>query len=361
MNKIVIVTNNMGAGGAERVIAQLVNYFTNSNIECFIIQLSKGEVFYTLDSKVTVNSIGKKSNNSLINKIKTFKELRKKITLIKPDVVLAMPEEVGIYTLPALFNTKIPVVVSERNDPKVMPWKKISRVCRVIFYPLASGFVFQTNQAANFFPDRIKSKGVILPNPLDLNRIPELKFKTRSKEIVGAGRLDIQKNFYQLIKSFKKFHEKHQDYVLKIYGEGPLREELIDYAMSVLPEGTFEFPGQDPNLLQSMCDSKMFILSSKYEGMPNILIEAMAMGMPVISTNCPSGGPMELIENEKNGLLVEVDDIEAMSQAMEMIAESEDLANELGRNAIKIREQLDANIIAEKWMTYLKSIVLRKS
>lgn len=105
-----------------------------------------------------------------------------------------------------------------------------------------------------------------------------------------------------------------------------------------------------------MRGAAMFVLSSDYEGLPNVLIEAMAMGLPVISTDCPSGGPANLIEDGRNGLLVPVGDENALYKAMSSIAESEELASMLGENALKIKEKLDAAVVAERWRNYLGEV-----
>lgn len=353
MRKLIFVTRNMKAGGAERVISQLANNYSRVGIQCTIVTLDNEEVFYQLNSAVTVYAIGRRSSNAYVDKFLKYKELRRYVNLNKPDIVLALPEEIGIFVIPALLGTKIPVVVSERNNPWVMPWKKETRLMRKLFYPFASGLIFQTEQAASFFPEKIRKKGIVLPNPLDLERIPKPWEGTRRKEIVGAGRLDKQKNFTLLIKSFAKFYKNHPDYVLTIYGEGKLREELESFAASLLPEEVYSFPGRTTELLELIKGAAMFVLSSDYEGMPNVVIEAMAMGMPVISTDCPSGGPAYLIQSGKNGLLVPVGDEDALIEAMCKIADSEELANYLGKNALEIRERLNSDIVVKKWREYL--------
>lgn len=351
----------MCAGGAERVISELVTYFDSQNIECYIIKLSTSEVFYTLPVGVKVISIGRKSNVNIFDKIRKYKEARRVIKKITPDIVLAMPEEVGIYTIPALFCTNIPIVVSERNNPNVMPWKKITRALRKLMYPFASGFIFQTTQAADYFPQQIKNKSKVLLNPLNIKKLPEKKVGNRNKEIIAAGRLDTQKNFFLLIDVFKEVRNIHKDYTLKIYGDGPLKNDLIAHAEKLLPKGSFKFPGQDKNLLTKLCDAQVFVLSSDYEGMPNVLIEAMAMGMPVVATDCPSGGPSDLIKDGFNGLLVPTNNVDAMTKAVLSIIESEKFSIELGNNAKTIRNRIDSTIVSQQWLDYLVDTTKRNS
>lgn len=356
MKKLMVITRNLKAGGAERVISQLVNNFCEEGIECIIVTIDDAHIFYTIDPRVKIYSVGKKSDKLYIDKFLKYKAVRKYAISEKPDVVLALPEEIGIFVIPALLGTGIPVVVSERNNPWVMPWKKETRLMRRLFYPFAAGFIFQTDQAASFFPKYIQKKGIVLPNPLDLVRIPEPWREKRRKEVVGAGRLEKQKNFKLLIQAFAQFYRNHPDYILTIYGEGSLRKELEELAASILPEGVYRFPGNVPNLLEQINGAAMFVLSSDYEGMPNVLIEAMAMGMPVISTDCPSGGPAYLINNRENGILIPVGDVDSLCKAMCKIAEDPEFSQCLGKNACLIKKKLDSAIISKKWREFLSSV-----
>ena len=167
MKKIDIITKAMTSGGAERVIAQLANYFTEQNVSCRIVTTDKREVMYPLDEKVKVVAIGKKSDNKAIDRVLRYKKIRSVIQENRPDVVLTMPEDTGIYAILALIGTGIPVYVSERNNPWVMPNVKITRFLRKLAYPFAKGIIFQTEMAKSFFSEHIQKKGVVLQNPVD--------------------------------------------------------------------------------------------------------------------------------------------------------------------------------------------------
>ena len=174
------------------------------------------------------------------------------------------------------------------------------------------------------------------------------------------GRLEKEKNFPLLIHAFSKFLLKHPDYKLIIYGDGSLRSDLHKLAEQMLPEGTYELPGISNQILNKINGASMFVLSSDYEGMPNVLIEAMSLGIPVISTNCPSGGPEMLIDNTVNGILIPVADVEALFNAMCMIVENEDLAEQLSLNALKIKEKLNSDNVLPRWLQYLDKFTVNK-
>lgn len=357
MKKITIVTKSLLSGGAERVVATLANYAAKNDIECSIVLMRDWEISYNLDERIQLHIIGEQSSNPLINKIKGYIKVRSEIIKSNPDVVLAMPEEIGIYIIPLMFGTGIPVVVSERNNPWVMPYKKITRILRKMVYPFSKGYVFQTPMAASFFSKKIQNKGTIIPNPLDVSKIPEPHVGERKKTVVSAGRFENQKNFKLLIGAFTEFYKTHSEYSLRIYGEGGLRNELESYAKSLLPDGIWSMPGRDIEWLKQSVDCSMFVLSSDFEGMPNALIEAMAAGVPSISTDCPSGGSSELIENNKNGILVPVNDKQSMVAAMNKIADSKAFADEISERGTNLKELLYADKVSQQWIEYLKECI----
>ena len=350
--KIVIITRNMLAGGAERVIAQIANYFNDKGVECTLITTDKNSISYVLDKDISIKEIGVKSNNKIIDRIKRYKIIRKLVKEERPNCVLTMPEDTGVYVILALLGTNIPVYVSERNNPWIMPDVRITRILRKLMYPFATGIIFQTETAKSYFDNRIQNKGVVLPNPVDANRIPEPHRGQREKVIVGAGRLSKQKNFPLLINAYANFHKKHSDYSLVIYGEGYEREKLQDLIDDLKLTQNVQLAGRKTNLLELMNNASMFILTSDYEGMPNVLLEAMCMGMPVISTDCPSGGPRQLIVNNTNGILIPVADQLALENAMNKMIDK-DFSNHVSGNATMIKERVISISVFEDWYTYL--------
>ena len=190
----------MLSGGAERVIAQLSNYFiAEKKVNCEIIMLDRSDIAYDLEPQVRVAEIGEQSPNKVIDKLKRYSLLRKRVKERKPDVILAMPEDIGIYAILALRGLNIPIYVSERNNPWVMPDVKITRFLRKIAYRYVDGIIFQTKMAKSFFPNYIQKKGIVLFNPVDASRIPVQYTGVREKKLVAVGRLEPQKNFSLLI------------------------------------------------------------------------------------------------------------------------------------------------------------------
>jgi len=351
---IIIVGRNLLPGGAERVIVQLANYFANKNIDVTIITIDSYDVFFELDARIDVIKIGTASDNKLVDKCVRYSKLRSKIMKIRPGVVLSLPEDVGIYVLLAMIGTGIPVFVSERNNPWVMPDVRITRLLRKMMYPFASGIIFQTEMAKSFFSKRIQNKGTIIGNPVDISRIPDPYIGERKHTIAGVGRLAEQKNFELLINAFSDFNKTNPEYNMVIYGEGDLRERLEKLVENLNLKDKVSLPGAASDVLEKINSCAMFVLSSDYEGMPNVLLEAMCMGMPVISTDCPSCGPRELIKNGKNGFLVSVGDKTELVSTMNKMTDIAK-ADAMGTEALSIRGIVASQKIFMQWEQYLFS------
>lgn len=353
--KITVITRNLSAGGAERVIVQLLNEWKENN-ECNLVLIDDCEDFYELDNDIWIIRIGRQASNNVVDKLMRYYKLRKVIKRQNPDVVLSLPEEIGIYVIASLLGTKYPVIVSERNNPWKMPYKKVTRVLRQILYPFAKGIIFQTKGAASFFNKKIQQKGIVLPNPLDLGRIPEHYKGNRDKIIVSVGRFEEQKNFKLLIDAFYNVVSKYNDYKLVIFGEGSLYDNLNDYASKLLPSGSWEFPGNDNNVLKKINSAACFVSSSDYEGVPNVLIEAMAMGIPCISTDCEPGGARELITNGYNGYLTPIGDCNELSRNIKMVLEMDSHeVNYICENAMMIINKVNSKVVAKQWLCYIEN------
>ena len=359
VEKIAIVTRNLHSGGAERVIAQLVNEWSKNGILCYLVLLDKSEIFYKIDNKVKIIELGKQSNNLYINKILIYKMVRETLIDLKPDIVLSLPEEIGIYVIMACIGTNLPIVVSERNNPWIMPYKKASRLIRRISYLFVDGLIFQTDNAKNFFSRKIREKGIVLPNPLDLSRIPEPFEGIRKKRIVAAGRLEPQKNFPLLVEAFGEFVKIHPDYSLSIYGEGSLRDRIQEIINKKGLEQVICLEGNSKNLLEDIKDASVFVLSSDYEGVPNVLIEAMASGIPVVSTDCKPGGAASLIDNYDNGIIVPTNQVHELANAMTYMIEHPNEAAQMSKKAMLIKEKVNSKKVSSHWLAFLSQCLCK--
>ena len=355
LKKLFIMTHNMAGGGCERVIAQLANRYAAEGIDCTVLTEYRHESYFPLDPRVKLRALTEDTVCRTKDIPRVYLALRSLVRKEKPDLVLAMPEKVNVWTVLFLLGSGVPVVVSERNDPNRHPESRIKRMLRTLVYPFSDGFVFQTQQQAAFFSERIRKRGKVLDNPLELSRIPQ-PAELHDPVIVTATRLDPQKNLPLLIQAFAKFYRSHSDWRLIIYGEGAERTRLEAMAAK-LPMGAVNLPGASTTLLEEIRSAGMFVLSSDFEGMPNALIEAMAVGLPCVATDCPAGGPASLIVSGVNGLLVPVGEAKTMAKAMCRIADDPEFAESLGAHAAEIKTRLDVDTVAEKWREYLERVI----
>ena len=254
---------------------------------------------------------------------------------------------------------KCPVILAERADPNTFcnSSKKNKKIFEQ-YYPKADGYIFQTEDAREYYRTHgiNVENSVVIPNAINPEFIrPQYQGKRR-KVIVGAGRLTEQKNFTLLINAFAEVGKTYPEYELEIYGEGPLKNDLINEAKVLGIAEKVKFQGYVKNLGDRIQDAAMFVLSSNFEGMPNALIEAMALGMPVISTDCPAGGSKFLIKNKKNGLLVPTNDINAMVDAISYILKDSKKAKEMAQLAYNVGDELQFDKVYDKWNEFIFAV-----
>lgn len=349
--RIVFVVPSMKSGGAERVIATLANnLISDFLVEIWIMMDSQIE--YTISNEIQINkeyATIKKGGYCRLEWL--TKHLKKK----KNTVVISFMTKMNLYVILAAKIAGVKVIVSERNDPSKTIAQKFFHI-RNLIYSLADAIVFQTTGAMDFFPESVRKKGSIILNPLRRN-IPNLYTGLRKKKIVTISRLHPQKNLTLLIDAFEEFINEFSEYQLCIFGEGPLENELKEIVKRKKMEDCVTFAGFDEGVLNRICDASMFIITSNFEGLSNSLIEAMAIGLPCISTDSPPGGAKMIIQNDYNGLLVPVGDKREIVKAMKRIASDSGYAEYLGKNATEIRKRVNEDIICNEWKKIISSLI----
>lgn len=238
-----------------------------------------------------------------------------------------------------------------RVDPRFPPHKRFNRTKRLLFMYLNSGLVFQTDKVRDYFPNNIRKKSCCISNPI-IDELPDVDYD-KENEIVAVGRLSKEKNYEMLIKAFVNID--HKDFKLLFYGDGKESQNLKKLAANTPVKNNIVFHGNVDNVYNYIKKSKIFVICSDYEGMPNALIEAMSMGLACVSTNFPSGGAEYLINHNNNGLLIPTGDQEKLEQVLCSLIQNENLTERLGQNAIKIRERLNKSIIIDSWLNFIES------
>ena len=360
--KIGFLINDLDAGGAERATVSLANYFVNHGADTRIITFRDCESFYPLDEKVEHCKIRfdeiehTMSLKRLFGAVKRMFAIRSYIRSLELDVLIGMSFSMTWYTVFATIFTATKSVGTERNNPYKYKATKVNTILRKVFYRLCNGYIFQTRKSAEFFTDKLKNTDVIIPNAIFNETVYELSPPQRREKIICAvGRLTEQKRFDLLIEAFAKIAEQIPEYNLIIFGEGELRASLENQIQKLGLQHRAYLPGKNTDAVKVVNRSSVFVLSSDLEGMPNVLIEAMAMGVPCVSTRCDMG-PEELINNNINGILVSVGNSDEIADAILQIINNPDLADKLSANARNLLNTHSIEQISDKWLTFLKSI-----
>ena len=344
LKKIMFFIPSLEYGGAERVTTYLTKYFAEKEYDVMLVTTSKKCV-----NEYVLHPFVKREKYNKVSDINGY------IDTFLPDLIVIMFAPMCLSIVPIIRKYKIPYIISERNDPRNFAGKTVTRILYQSMMCSATGLVFQTKDAQDYYK-RYRGEKKIIYNPLILENFPPIHDGKRKKVIVNVGRLHYQKNQKVLICAFSKLRKNYQEYQLDIYGTGELELELKAFIHELNLEDCVFLKGNKNNVLELENDNMMFVLSSDFEGMPNALIEAMALGLPVISTDCPCGGPRELIDDHVNGTLVPVNDVDALYKAMEELIINEELRNKYSKEAIKIREKLDEKVVLKEWEDFCNRI-----
>lgn len=363
--EVIFVTSALKGGGAERVMTTLANQFAYMGDTVTILMVAGDACDYTLDPAVTLSCIGQASGGNSLKQVSRIFKMRRYFKRHPKAVLISFSTSINLFSILASIGLPNRLILSERNDPNRCSYKAL----RNLIYSIKGHFVFQTADARDCFSEKIRKRSTVIPNPLrdDLPDIQGSNSKSLEKDelcistqdrssrrhvIVVAGRLEPQKNHRLLLDAFAAFHKTHLDYALHLYGRGSLEADLKKHAMELGLAEAIAFKGFSKNILTEIADCAMYVLSSDYEGISNSLMEAMAIGLPVISTDCPIGGSRMLIRDGENGLLIPMQDERALTDAMSHIADNPALSERIGSNAIKIREAYSKEIICAKWQKF---------
>ena len=346
---IIFVSNALANGGAARVICVLAAGFAKRGKNVGIAVYNSFEDEYPV-AECIQKEYGPQGS-CMVTKMRRLKWLRA-IAKRNPNACIVPFEYfVNMQALVACMGLPNRVVISERNDPARVGsgWK--TDMLRNILYPFADMLVCQTEDAAAYFSDRV-NKTIIL-NPVK-EGLPEPYDGDRRHSVVCFCRLEEQKNLRMLIKAFTEFSHIHRDWVLEIYGDGSERGSLIAFANELGVSNTVSINPGRPDVHYIVRDAGMFVLPSNYEGLSNSMLEAMAIGLPCICTDCPCGGARMVINDGKNGILVPAHGICELAAAMARVADDPELGHRLGVAASGIRKVLSADTIIDRWSEVIR-------
>ena len=361
--KLLFHINSMGKGGAERVVSVLSEMFVKDGYEVVIATLWQAKEEYPLAEGIRRINLGDDAKLEKAGRIRLavgrFWTLRMLIKKEAPDLVISFCNKANFRCAYCMSGMKIPLLVSVRNDPRIDYFPHKSGVSQM--EKKASGCVFQTEDALACFDEKFQRKSRVIWNPIDEKYlINKEESSGQAKYLVTVGRLSAQKNQLLLLKAFSRIRKELPEYQLRIYGEESdkgIKEMLTEYVNQKQMQDCVLFMGQSSHLEKEIKDASLFILSSDYEGMPNALIEAMAMGIPVISTDCPCGGPAQLIEDGVSGILVPIGEEKELASAIMRVLRDPELRERLSRNGMEIRKRVSPDRIYREWKAFVDEII----
>lgn len=349
--RISFLLASLGSGGAERVVSLLANKMVERGHQVEIICLKFNDVYYQTDSRVKVTLAMQKTKNRLTEVFWLRKYLKKQ----NPDVVIPFTEGVYCFTILSLLGTGIPIIASERLDPAAMSTTR--KVLKRLLLPFADWLVVQTQSIKEYFPESIQKKTSIIYNPVnDESLSPTLPSREgKLNRIISVGRLYPQKNQAMMIRAFAKVADEFPDWQLVIYGEGPLRESLELIVESLEMKDRVFLPGRTEHVVEELRKSKIFCMSSDYEGMSNAMIEAICVGLPIVTTDV--SGVKELVKDGVNGLIVPCGDLGELSLAISKLMKNGQLIENCSINSYAIKEQFKIDSITNLWINLILQVI----
>lgn len=354
--KIMLYINTIGHGGAERVLVNLANQFSKIGHDVVLVYSIKEDVEYETYEAVEKKLLcdGSMPRGFIKRNVSLTKKLRRLLKEYRPDILISFMAEPNFRAIAACFGLKTKNLISIRNDPNREYHTALQRMCAKFLYRYADGIVFQTQDAKDWFSPKIQKKSRIIFNQVD-ERFFEVERPASAKDVVTVGRFTDQKNHKMLIEAFSKISDKVSENLI-IYGDGSNRGKLEEHIEKLGLTDRVLLPGSVTGIHNIINSAKLFVLSSDYEGMPNALMEAMTLGLPCISTDCPCGGPKMLFA-DGGGVLVPINDADALAEKMLYLLTHSDECEKLSIKAKQTAQNFLPKKVFAEWNEYVEKLV----
>ena len=350
--------NSLRRGGAERVLLQLAERFAGAGYRAVFVTSFRAEDEYPVPPTVERISIedAQIPQSALKRNLSRISALRRLCIEYRPAALISFMAEPNFRAVLAARGLPVKTILSVRNAPEKEYFNSVFRFVARHILPRADGCVFQTEDAKSWFPERLQKKSTVIMNQVSQRFFDEVPSDTH-RGVAAVGRLSPQKNHAMLIRAYAALGDV--DEPLTIYGEGPLREELEALVKELGLEGRVFLPGQSADISRDIKGAKLFVLSSDYEGMPNVLLEAMALGLPCIATDCPCGGPASVIEDGVSGVLIPVGDEKALTEKLKLLLSSDKTRVNLSQNAKIAAGAFRPEAVFRQWKEYVETVIAR--
>jgi GalNAc-alpha-(1->4)-GalNAc-alpha-(1->3)-diNAcBac-PP-undecaprenol alpha-1,4-N-acetyl-D-galactosaminyltransferase len=365
--KVTLVIYDLSGGGAERVMSIVANYWVSKGWGVTLIMLvaPTKPPFYPLDPRINLKPLGVAGISAnkfaaVVNTWRRVKVLRQEIIASKPDVVISFMNSVNVYTILACIGLNIPTIVSEHIYPGFNDANKIWQLIMKLTYRYADLVTVLTQNALPFYPAAKGYRTIVMPNPITTPALATTTDRLLSApSLIAIGRLAPQKGFDLLIEAFDRVQAKYPDWQLTILGEGSSRSELEDLRAQLQLKDRVHLPGLVSNVQDYLQQADLFVMSSRFEGFPMALCEAMASGLPVLSADCLSG-PRDIIDHGVNGVLVATEDVDALAAGLDALMSDPAKRQQLAQNAPNILDRFSVEQVMGIWADAIERVIARK-
>jgi glycosyltransferase involved in cell wall biosynthesis len=361
--KTLFILGGLSVGGAEKTVHALAHHRLDQGDEVVVAALSGTEVssYLPYHKGITIRSIedGKSiESGGLVRLWKRIQFIRRLVREVNPDIIVSFLTKVNIAAILSTIGSKVPLVISERNNPVQQKNSAWTPIFVRILYPLASCIVMQTANASQILSKKARSRSVIIPNAASGIAVAE-KLDRPKARIVAAGRLVEQKGFDLLIEAFSLIASRVPDASLVIYGEGRDANSLQQLIENHKMTKRIKLAGLSAKPHSWVEDGEIFVLSSRFEGFPNVLLEALSAGLAVVSFDC-DWGPADILENGQDGLLIGPGDVEGLASAMERLLVDKELRHKLSNNGRLKSKKFSTEQVFSLWDDTLKNAALTR-
>jgi len=360
--RLIIFISSMRGGGAERVTANLANHWAAQGWKVTIVTLALlSDDFYELSPAVTriALTLDGNSRNSLVGMVQNLRRvmaLRRVLRKIQPDIALGMMTSANVLLALSSFGLRIRAIGSEHVHPAQYPLSPLWEGLRRHIYGWLGAVTALTGESACWLKAHTNVRRVtVIPNaapwplPVQEPKVkPESVCSLGRKVLLGVGRLEAQKGFDWLLEAFAALAQKHPDWDLVILGEGSLRTMIEHQVQTVGLEKRIFIPGRVGNVGDWYARADLYVMSSRFEGFPNTLAEALAYGLPAVSFDCDTG-PRDIIRHEIDGLLVPPGDVASLTAALKRLMSDADLRQRFAERAVEARDRFSIERIAGMW------------
>ncbi len=362
---ILFVLPTLSAGGAERVVSILANHWASKGrrVDIATFEPAAMKPFYAIDRRIALHRLDLPPVSSpkwraILRTAVRIRALRLLYRRVRPDVVISFLTKTNIMAIAAAAGARVPVIISERNNPAEQRFDRFWNLARAVAFPHAYSFVTMTERAASYYPKLQRPRTRIIPNPVAPLSLRNTKFGVGV--LAAVGRLTAQKRFDRLIDAFARIAPEFPQWRLVIWGEGELRKQLEQQRDALGLRERIALPGLTNSPGQWAESADIVVLSSDYEGWPNVLVEALSVGIPVVAVDCDFG-PKEILEDGACGLLAAKDDPESLSRALAQMMQDEGLRRLCSERGLARAEKFAPAAIAAQWDDLISEAIAERS